>query len=137
MTYICSIEVCSGRVQFGGLGCYEVISIPDGVSWYDASIQCTDNDTQLLAIESQEENDAVRSYLEQNEGKWLPFCYTIPSFNTLCSSTEPVSSRLWNWLRLDGIRFKLFEYLLTASVVWERDWWTYTPCVIYMSHLGL
>ena len=62
-------QVCAGRERLGGFGCYDVIVHPDGVTWYDANDRCADLDMALLAIETQEENAAVNSYLQQNEGK--------------------------------------------------------------------
>ena len=64
-----AFQVCAGRERFGGFGCYDVIVQPGGVTWYDANEHCADLDKALLAIETQEENDAVNSYLQQNEGK--------------------------------------------------------------------
>ena len=64
-----AFQVCAGRERFGGFGCYDVIVQPGGVTWYDANEHCADLDKALLAIETQEGNDAVNSYLQQNEGK--------------------------------------------------------------------
>ena len=64
-----AFQVCAGRERFGRFGCYDVIVQPDGVTWYDANDYCADTDKALLAIEIREENNAVNSYLQQNEGK--------------------------------------------------------------------
>ena len=64
------LAVCVGRRhRFGGFGCYEVITQPGGVTWYEASAHCAAQGKTLLAIESEDENDAVKYYLEQNQGQ--------------------------------------------------------------------
>ena len=69
--WIHSFEVCPGRERIGGFGCYDVIRIPGGANWYQANEHCTDIGKVLLAIESEEENTAVKNYLKQKEGKQI------------------------------------------------------------------
>ena len=57
-----------GGEHIGGFGCYEVIVRPEGMTWHDANSHCAALGKALLAIETEEENDAVENYLQQNEG---------------------------------------------------------------------
>ena len=49
---------------------------PDGITWHDANEYCVDQGTSLLAIESGEENNKIKTHLLQNEGKPGTFSIT-------------------------------------------------------------
>ena len=113
------LKVCLGRERVGGFGCYDVIKKPGGMTWLEASNYCTDMGNVLLAIDSTEENDAIKSYLQENEGK--PFICDHPrhaidrtiqlsisekphmpsmqllSMNEVCTCTYPTGLCLQGW----------------------------------------
>ena len=64
-------QACVGRERFGGFGCYDVILEPDGITWYGANNHCAAMGKTLLAIESEDENDAFETHLQQNEGQFV------------------------------------------------------------------
>ena len=61
--------MCAGRERVGGFGCYDVIRNSSGVTWYEAYKYCDDLGKSMLAIESAEENDAIKDYFLFNQRK--------------------------------------------------------------------
>ena len=76
INYTGYFKVCQGRERFGRFGCYDIIVKPSGKTWYEAKNYCADMGKALLAIETAAENDAVKSYLQANEGKSF-ICYLL------------------------------------------------------------
>ena len=62
-----------GRGRLGDFGCYEFVMHPDGITWHDTNEYCVDQGTSLLATESGEENNKIKTHLLQNEGKRRKF----------------------------------------------------------------
>ena len=65
-----------GRERVGRFGCYDIIVTSSMVTWYEANNHCTDIGKALLAIGSEEENDAIESHLGQNKGAYFTFVMT-------------------------------------------------------------
>ena len=64
-----------GREHLGDFGCYDFIMYPDGITWSNANDYCVDQGKSLLAIESGDENDAIKNHLRQNEGQSVTPAY--------------------------------------------------------------
>ena len=108
-----AFSVCLGRRhRFGGFGCYEVITQPSGVTWHEASNHCTALNKTLLAIDSDDENEAVKYYLEQYQGQleWI---------NLLCGSLH-CSTSFGSWR--PGL-LKMYEtYIWLIEIYLYHTW---------------
>ena len=55
-------------MRVGGYGCYHVRTDLGKTTWYEANQTCVQMDKTLLAIESEEENYAIKSFLWEKQG---------------------------------------------------------------------
>ena len=81
---------CIGRVRIGGFGRYDIIYQPDGVTWHDATDYCIEAGKALLGIVFAEENEAIKDYLRQNEGKLKHRTLWVITLISICMSNENI-----------------------------------------------
>ena len=55
-------------MRVGGYGCYDVRTDLGRTTWYEAKQACAKMGKTLLAIEAEDENDAIKRFLEESEG---------------------------------------------------------------------
>ena len=63
------IPDCGRRQRVTDYGCYDVVVANPTKTWYQAYDYCADIGRQLINIETEEENTAIKEHLSQNAGK--------------------------------------------------------------------
>ena len=90
------ITDCGKHQRVADYGCHDVIMAKPAMMWHEANDQCTSIGRQLVNIETEQENNAIKEHLSQNAGNFAMICaknFSTKRYNEINNETWDLKNR--------------------------------------------